>query len=218
MRVRAILFDLDGTLVEPSIDFEHMREVVLGIVVRYGMAPEPFRTMHVLELVASVRSRLEVTDGDAAGRFVAETARAILDIELEAAGRVSPYAGVSEMLATLKRRGYAIGIVTRNCRAAVERILGRVPLMHDVLLTRDDVPEVKPNPRHLLAALCKLGVAGQDALMCGDHVMDVIAGRRAGTKTAGILRPGVPPDYFEEVQPDLVLKQVTDLLAALDKH
>jgi len=213
--VEAVLFDFDGTLIEPSIDFGLMYDAVLAIVARHGLPAESCRGMHVLEMVARARRELEERErGDGQG-FQAEAERAILDIELEAADRVLAYRGAPDMLAGLVRRGYGIGIVTRNARAAVERILERIPMVHDVLLTRDDVSRVKPDPEHLLAALRALGVPGHRALMCGDHTMDVIAGRRVGARTAGVLRPGVPASYFAEVAPDLVLAHVTELLPHL---
>jgi phosphoglycolate phosphatase len=109
-----------------------------------------------------------------------------------------------------------VGIVTRNCRLAVEQILARTPLWHDVLLTRDDVPHVKPDPRHLQTALDRLGVAGVQAVMCGDHPMDVLAGKRVGARTVGVLQAGVDASYFAEVPPDLVVLGVPEVLAYLD--
>ena len=115
------------------------------------------------------------------------------------------------MLSDLGAQGYAVGIVTRNCRLAVERILQRSPLPCRVLLTRDDTRHVKPDPRHLTDALHAMGMDGQRALMCGDHPMDIAAGRSIGAVTVGVLRPGVAPAYMAEARPDLVLERVTDL-------
>ena len=207
----AILFDFDGTLVEPSIDFGHMHDVVLAVVGRHGLDTELYRGMYVLELIDRARQQLARNDHGRAEAFVGDTDRAILEIEIEAAERVSAYPRVPQMLAGLKERSYGVGIVTRNCRAAVERVLQRIPMPHDVLLTRDDVTYVKPHPEHLLAALRVLRVGQGRALMCGDHVMDVLAGQRAGLMTAGVLRPGVEASYFDEAAPDVVLARVTDL-------
>jgi len=208
--VRAILFDFDGTLVEPSIDFDHMREAVLAVARRYGVKARSFGSMPVLEIIDQVTSTLNETHEERA--FIEEAQAAILEIELEAADQVSAYTGVPDMLAQLGTRGYGVGIVTRNCRAAVQRVMRRIPMHYDVLLTRDDVSHVKPDPRHLSAALDMLGVSGASSMMCGDHLMDITAGRRVGAKTAGVLRPGVEPSYFDTVHPDVVLPNVTDLL------
>lgn len=208
---RALLFDLDGTLIHQTIDFERMRVVVLDVVSRHGLAPGPFRTMHVLELIDRAAADLDAREAGAGARFVVAAQEVVTAIELAAAEGAEAYLGVPEFLRRLRQAGYRVGIVTRNCRPAVERALTRRPLACDVLLTRDDVPRVKPDPEHLLAALRHLGVPAQGAIMCGDHPMDVIAGRRAGTATVGILSPGLPADRFDGVHPDLVLPSVVGL-------
>lgn len=212
-RARAFLFDFDGTLIQQRIDFARMREVVLRIVANYGLAIEPLRGMYVLELIAHVEAELAQRDGERSRAFVLEAQRAVTDIELEAAESAFAFPGVAEMLGALRKRGFGVGIVTRNCRAAVERVLARNPLPYDVFLTRDDVPQVKPDPRHLLAAARALGVLGVQTVMCGDHPMDIVAGQRIGAYTVGVLPPGAASDYFAQVCPDLVITQVSELLS-----
>ena len=213
--VAAILFDFDGTLIQQSIDFDFMRRVVLDIAGGYGVATEPLVTMHVLELIDRATDELMRTDGHRGRAFFQEAHRAVLDIELAAAEDARAFPGVPEMLRHLRRNGFRVGIVTRNCRAAVERVLGRHPMDHDALFARDDVEHLKPDPRHLLAALEVLGVAGEQALMCGDHPMDVLAGRRIGARTVGVLPPGLTSERFAQAVPDLILTQVTDLVSYL---
>ena len=209
---KAFLFDFDGTLVEPSIDFGRMHDAVLAVAGSFGLDVEPLRGMHVLELIRRGAAELGSRGDGLSETFRDRADRAVLDIELEAAGRVQAYAGVPAMLAELGERGFGVGIVTRNARVAVDRIMARIPMHHDVLLTRDDVPQVKPDPRHLQAALQVLGVQGHDAVMVGDHVMDIDVGRCVGATTVGVLKPGFSPEYFFDAQPDLVLDRVTDLL------
>ena len=208
---RAVLFDLDGTLIQQSIDFERMRVEVLGVVERFGLAPETYGAMHVLELIDRVVVVLDAREAGAGVRFALAAQEVVTAIELAAAEGAEPYSGVPEFLARLREAGLGVGIVTRNCRPAVERVLARWALARDVLLTRDDVDRVKPDPEHLLAALRRLGVPPCDAVMCGDHPMDIVAGRRAGTSTVGILSDGLPADRFAAVQPDLVLPSVVGL-------
>ena len=215
---RAYLFDFDGTLVEPSIDFGRMHDAVLEIAGAFGLDMGRLRGMHVLELIRrggvelAAGSELAARSDGESQDFAAQGHRAVLDLEMEAAERVAVYDGVPGMLTELGERGLGVGIVTRNARVAVNRILARIPMHHDVLLTRDDVLHVKPDPRHLTQALQVLGVPGHEAVMTGDHVMDVEAGKRVGASTVGVLKPGCERDYFSWAEPDLVLDRVTDLL------
>jgi phosphoglycolate phosphatase len=215
--LRACLFDFDGTLVVQVIDFDRMRALTLDVVAHHGLAREAYAGMYVLEMIERACADLGGA-GDATASalaFAADAQQAVLQCELEGATSSVALPGVVETLARLQARGIGVGIVTRNCREAVEQVLARTRIPHDVLLTRDDVPHVKPDPRHLLAALAHLGAAPQNAIMCGDHPMDVIAGRRAGMATVGVLPAGCPPTHFAEVAPDLVLGGVGELGSVL---
>jgi phosphoglycolate phosphatase-like HAD superfamily hydrolase len=211
-RIRAVLFDLDGTLVHTRIDFPRMKEGVLAELRAEGFDPEPFRPLDALAIIERVATMLPDPSGF---RHRAELALrreelAVCDDAVEAEGAV-------ETLNWLHGQGVAVGIVTRNCREAVARALERVPLPYQVLLTRADTPRVKPDPLHLHLALERLGVAADAALMVGDHVMDVRAGHAAGMAALGVLLPERSPDYFLEAQPDGVIRKLPELRAWISR-
>lgn len=216
-RARAFLFDFDGTLIQQHIDFGLMRRAVLDILEQHGADISPLAGMHILEAVARATAQIALSDPERARAAAEASQRAIAAIELKAAETATAFPGVTELLQHLRALGLGVAIVTRNCRVAVERVLARNPLPHDVLLTRDDVLYVKPDPRHLLAALERLGVPPEEAVMCGDHPMDVLAGQRIGARTVGVLPDGAGADYFAQARPDLVIARVTDLAAYLDR-
>jgi phosphoglycolate phosphatase len=209
--IEAILFDLDGTLVHLNIDFGRMRAEVEALLSQYGLSMAGRSGLYVLELIEDAVRELEARDEEKARSFRREAEAAIVAVELEAAGQAQVYPDVPELLRRLRERGIKVAIVTRNCRAAVDRILAENSLIYDVLLTRDEVTTVKPDPGHLLAALRLLGVEPQRALMVGDHPMDVQVGRAVGTRSAAVLTGAGSPERFAEVQPDLILAQVGDL-------
>jgi len=203
-------------LVQLTIDFGQMRAEVIEIVERYAVAVDARRQgLLTLELIADVTAALSQRSLQQAARFAAEAHAAIEAIEVEAAQRADLFAGVPELLAWLRQRGLKLGIITRNCLAAARKVLASLEPLVGVVLTRDDVPAVKPDPLHLRRALETLGVPGERALMVGDHPLDVVTGRAVGAFTAGVLRPGETPQRYAAVSPDLVLRNVLELQARL---
>jgi len=212
----AVVFDLDGTLVQLTIDFDQMRAAVLEIVARYGVALDARQHgLLTLELIADITAGMVRRSPEWAARFEAEANRAIEAIEVEAARRANLFPGVPELLLWLRGQGLKLGIITRNCRAAAGEALDSLEPLIDVVLTRDDVTAVKPNPLHLRRALETLGVRGERTLMVGDHPLDVVTGQAVGAFTAGVLRPGEVPERYANVSPDLILADVSELQAHL---
>jgi len=207
--IETVLFDFDGTLVETGLDFARMRRQVLALAARYGV--DPPGGMYILEAIAQTQRQLMGGCPQAVETFVQAAERILTDIELEGVARARPLPGVEETLRELRDQGARIGIVTRNCRPAVERILARFPLPHDVLLTRNDVERVKPDPAHLLEAACRLGSRPGWTLMVGDHPMDILAGRKAGMHTIAVTTTRRRSD-FADVSPDLMLEGVSEIL------
>ena len=212
----AVIFDLDGTLVQLTIDFDQMRAAVLEIVARYDVALDARQQgLLTLELIADITAGMVQRSPERAARFEAEANGAIEAIEVEAAHRADLFPGVPELLLWLRGQGLKLGIITRNCRAAAGKALDSLESLIDVVLTRDDVTAVKPDPLHLRRALDALGVRGERTLMVGDHPLDVVTGQAVGAFTAAVLRPGEMPERYAVVSPDLILANVSELQAHL---
>lgn len=214
--IRAVLFDLDGTLVETSIDFTLMKREMLHLGERYGVPGSDLAGLDILAIVEAVYALLVSRPRASDAETMRGEAYGILQrIELASCGQVDPIAGALELLYAVRNAGMKICIVTRNCRPAVELSLARTGVFYDALLTRDDVPKTKPHPDHLISALSPLGICPHEALMVGDHWMDVVAGRAAGTRTVGFLRSDRPDSFFDEHAPDLVIRSLSELTSAL---
>ena len=214
--VKAVIFDFDGTLAVLNIDFSFMREQVFDLIRRFGVKEESIRQKHALEIIDEVSAILFQGNPSAAQNFY-ESAHDILhEIEMKAAGKGRLLPRVEETLADLRKKGIKVAIVTRNCADAVRRVFPKIDDFCDVFVSRNSVKNVKPHPEHLRTAMNGLNVSGTEAVMVGDHILDIQAGKRVGTKTIGVLTGSTKRGDFEQAGADLVLDDVSGLCALLN--
>lgn len=190
--VKAVVFDLDGTLMDSKIDYEKMGNRIRELLVSRGL-PEPLEDRRKVYRVISggaatlreyglPEASLEAT--------LAEMETIMNDIELEAldAMELKPYA--REVVAELHGAGLGLGVATRSHREYTLRGLKRYDMLrffHQVV-ARDDVPYPKPDPRHLLYTIRLLGVDPGDTLFIGDTTTDLQTADTAGVEFIGYWR------------------------------
>jgi len=161
VRLRGVVFDLDGTLVVQELDFEAMRREI-------GL---PTGTP-LLEALGGM-------DGDTRAAAVEVLRRH----ELAAARTARLNPGVSAFLDWLEQRGVRRAVLSRNMREAVIQVLHRCGLSFELILAREDAP-YKPNPEGLWQICAAWEMAPDEVLMVGDYLYDIEAGHNAGTRTA----------------------------------
>lgn len=197
--LQAVVFDFDGTLAETNIDFAEMRRRINVLVQQWGVWEEGLdQGRYVLEVIDLAADRLASQNG-AASEFRRQAEQVLIEVEMETCALAHPYPGVPEALAALVAAGLQTGIITRNCRACVDHFLQRYPLPHRVLLTRDDVNPVKPDPYHLLAALNTLQISPAACVLVGDHRSDIECAVAAGAQGVGVHLTGTGPEQFAEL-------------------
>jgi len=121
--------------------------------------------------------------------------------------------GAEELLRGLKAQGAKLAIVSTKRGDTIEIILGRFGLAEtvDLVIGSADVTRHKPDPEGLLLALDRLGVRPEDALFCGDTVMDAGAARNAGTHFAAVLQGTTPEPAFAGFPADYIARDLPDL-------
>jgi HAD superfamily hydrolase (TIGR01509 family) len=158
------IFDLDGTLTVPTHDFEELRRL-LALPAGRG----------ILEALAELPSE------EAAARH-----RQLERWELEHARRARAQPGAGEVLDELARRGIRRGVLTRNTHANAWLTLEACDLARyfsaDEVLGRE-AAAAKPSPDGVIHLLRRWGAAPRDAVMVGDFLFDLQAGRAAGVHT-----------------------------------
>lgn len=183
---KAVFFDFDGTLAEMNIPFAVVRKAVLACFSKYAHDCE-CSSVHLLETIQEGKELLMRGDPAIGAAFEREALAIVRDAEIRAAKGGALFAGSRQLLSRLKEMEIATGILTRNCKTAVEIVFPDVCNYVNILLTRDDTAKVKPDPEHLVLALRVLDVHPSQAVVVGDHPIDIFLGRRVGTVTVGVL-------------------------------
>ncbi|MCK4659130.1 MAG: HAD family hydrolase [Phycisphaerae bacterium] len=188
----AVVFDLDGTLTVPYLDFDVIRAEI-------GLPPGP-----ILEA-------MEQMDDDACRR-----AQQILDChERDAAENSRLQEGAAETILSLRRRGFAVGVLTRNTRQWTRYVLDKHAILVDAIRCRDD-GTVKPSAEPVLRLCAELGADPTKSWVVGDHLFDLIAGTAAGARTILIVSDRGIPEYA--AQADHVIRRLKEVVVLVERQ
>jgi HAD superfamily hydrolase (TIGR01509 family) len=164
--IRAVVFDMDGTLIDSTYDWPAIRQRLgvtgASIIDDLNGLEEPERSQRwaVLE-----------------------------EIEKTATESARPHEGAHEVLDVLSARGLPTALVTNNSTANTRRLLARFGLRFDVVLTRDS-GLWKPSGAPVSEAVTQLGVTPAECLGIGDSRYDVLAAREAGLAAVCLVHDG----------------------------
>jgi mannitol-1-/sugar-/sorbitol-6-phosphatase len=200
--VRAVLFDLDGVLVESR---EATERVWLEWARTNGIGDEELRSaMHGVRSVEVVRTLRPESD------YVAEAAE-IERVQAEDVAGLRAIAGAVDALLALREE--CVAVVTSGTRPLAVARLGAVGIEPPaVMVTADDVSRGKPDPEGYLAAAGRLGVDPAEALVVEDAPPGIEAGRAAGAATVGVTSTHAAADL---VAADVVIPTLEALPAVL---
>jgi len=219
IEISAALFDLDGTLVETQIDFPKCSKAIISLAVQYKIDAREFVGKDAMAIIYCCEELLEARDGvEAAEEFRAECFKTLEAIEAQPCENAVVIPGAVIALESLREGGVKIGIVTRNSSRAAAQIAARCGLAFDALVGRDDVARAKPNPAHLWRALEILGEPAGASIMTGDHWMDVQSGQLAGCAATIGLLGNRESSWFEQITPDIVVRDINEAFLICWKH
>ena len=183
LRVRAVLFDLDGTLADTAAD---LGDALNRVRADRGLAPLP---LALLRPHASHGARGMLDAGLGIGKDNADYVPlrdAFLDYYARnSCDQTRLFDDADRVLNEIERRGLRWGIVTNK----ISRFTGpvveflRLASRTDAIISGDSTPQTKPHPAPLLAAASLLAAAPEDCVYVGDAERDIMAGRAAGMKT-----------------------------------
>jgi len=185
MAITAVIFDLDGTITRPCLDFDQIRAEM-------GLPPGP-----ILEAMQRMKTQER--------RHAEEI---LHQHELHAALNAQLNPGVHEVVDYCRQRQCPLALATRNRRDSVQRVCAKHDLAFDCVVTREDGP-AKPDPFAVLHACRTFAVDPADTLVVGDYLFDLLAGRRAGARTVLLATSPNHRDFMQHA--DFVIASLTQL-------
>jgi phosphoglycolate phosphatase len=214
--IKAIIFDFDGTLAVLNIDFSLMRERIFALMRGYGIKDETIQEKYLLEVIDEVYQILWEKNPSGAEAFYQKSHRILHELEMRAAQEGMLIPGAKPTLKSLREKGVKIGIITRNCEDAVRKVFPDIDDFCDVFVSRNSVKKVKPHPDHLMYVMESMKISGKEAVMVGDHIIDVQAGKRVGMKTVGVLTGRTEKEEFEKAGADYILSEASEVCELLE--
>jgi len=187
MSIKAVIFDLDGTITEPFFDFDAIRQ-------QMGLAPDAGPVLEAMEKM-SARQRTE------AERILRrQEDRAVTESRLNE--------GVNETFAWLRSSGINIGILTRNKKSNALAIEKKHNLKFDTVVDREDGP-VKPDGFGVLEICRRFGVEPGRTLVVGDYLFDLLSAKAAGAVPVLLANHSRADEFAEHA--DFVIERIDQI-------
>lgn len=188
--IKAVVFDLDNTLVTSGMDFQAMRRVI--------GCPQHEDLLTYSDSLPDKQDR-------------AQAHQIILDHEMSDALMSQAMSGCYELLDFLQREDFYTAVVTRNCRQATALKLSHNNIEFEQVITREDFP-AKPAPDSLISLANQWCLTTGSVLYVGDYLYDLQAAANANMPSC-LVTHGHSPAFMD--QASLVVSELDDLLALL---
>jgi len=215
--LKAMLFDLDGTLLDTAADF---CAVIDDMTKASGIAAVPHSAIH--QTVSNgARALVELTFGiGPADPLFQSQLDALLQLYRQRIEQTQAtlYPGMESLLTKMEHDAIKWGVVTNKPTLYSRPLLARLELLARCasLVCPDDVTHTKPHPEPLLLACTQLGLAPENVVYVGDHPRDIEAGNAAGMYTIAVTYGYLPfTPHVDSWGADLIVDRVEQIQQCL---
>ncbi|WPP01249.1 N-acetylmuramic acid 6-phosphate phosphatase MupP [Pseudomonas sp. HR96] len=218
MRLRAVLFDMDGTLLDTAPDFIAICQAMLAERGLPAIDPQLIRDVVSGGARAMVAATFALSPE--APQFEALRLEFLERYQAGCAVHSHLYEGMAELLVDIEKANLLWGVVTNKPVRFAEPIMQQLGLAERsaLLICPDHVTHSKPHPEPLILACKMLDLDPASVLFVGDDLRDIESGRDAGTRTAavryGYIHPHDNPSHWGA---DVVVDHPLDLRRVLDQ-
>ncbi|MBN2594071.1 MAG: HAD family hydrolase [Sedimentisphaerales bacterium] len=188
MPIKAVIFDLDGTITQPYFDFDAIREEI-------GLARDSGPLLESMEkMTPELRRKAEDI-------LYNHEEKAVIESKLNS--------GAEHTLSRLRAEGIHIGVLTRNKRDNAYAIASRHNLQFDAVIGREDGP-VKPDAFGVLELCRQFGVTPKETILVGDYLFDLLCAKAAGACAVLLANHHKADDFVEHA--DFCIENIRGIL------
>jgi phosphoglycolate phosphatase len=222
VKIKAVIFDLDGTIVDFKLDYKASRAEIIQYLREEGLPQSMFS---IKDNLFDILNKVEIfLKNHRKAKHVEKVKRSIFSVaekyEMEAARTTSIIPGIREVLKTLKEEmKMKLALFTVNGKNSVNHILQAFNLKRyfDAVITRDDVSMVKPNPIHLKTALDALKVKPKEAIVVGDSVWDMKSAQAVNVFAVGTTTGIASPRELANAGAHCIITSPTDIITLIEQ-
>lgn len=215
MKIEGIVFDLDGTLIDTLDD--------LMDSVNFALAKYDFPARNLDEIRSfvgnGVKRLVDLSVPEGTSEEIGADCLAVFKEHYKGNSRnkTAPYAGIKEMLAKVKEKGYKTAVVTNKIQdAAIEIIRSFFGDKIDVIIGQVDGVAQKPEPDGVWLALEKLGVSKENSVYVGDSEVDCMTAHNAGIPCIGVTWGFRDRSVLEEHKAEFIIDKPEELFEVLN--
>lgn len=218
MRLRAVLFDMDGTLLDTAPDF-----IAVAQAMRLARGLNPVPDQQIRDVVSGGARAMVLSAFDVdpmSGEFETLRLEFLERYQSHCAVFSRLYDGMEQLLQDIEQAKLIWGVVTNKPLRFAEPIMQQLGLASrsSVLVCPDHVSRSKPDPEPMLLACRKLQLDPSTVLFVGDDLRDIESGRAAGSKTAAVRYGYIHPDDNPGLWgADVVVDNPLELRSVLDR-
>ena len=213
--IRAVIFDVDGTLVTFTFDIVGTRSALIGELLSRGYSTSNLTTTTLTQVILD-SAKEQIDSGQVKDDYQTLRSRvySMLDrFELDSGREAKPIHGTLKTLKALRLSAIRLGALTNSGRAGATKVLKKGGLMNafELILTRDDVPAMKPKPDGILRALDLFNLSKDELLCVGDSVIDIQAADAAGVRVASVATGNYSRERLQTEGADLIMSSISEL-------
>ncbi len=214
---RAVIFDLDGTLVDTAPDLMRATNQVLASLGRIPVTADQVRSFVGHGARALITRGLAATGGLPADFDVEAQLKRFVDYYAKnIADGSRPFPGVVDVLERLRAEGIGLGVCTNKLEGLSLKLLKALDLLKyfGSVVGPDTIGVAKPDPRPFHEAVVRLGMASPRAVMVGDSETDVLTARAAGVPVIAVPF-GYTPTPVSDFAPDFLVSNYGEMYETL---